>query len=165
MDFLILMTEINFKKHKEKELIFFNDAIEYFDKFDSQDIISDIESYRTEDLEKDPNLLREQMVVELNNLKDIIASNPDLKFKALTEEEKNYFYDFINFYNKCPICGAFNHYYNLKKFYFNENAASLKEECMKFMNLKSNKLQKFNLNFGIPCCNCYKKNFELINED
>ena len=152
---------MNFKKQKEKELIFFNDAIEYFDKFITQDKISDIESYRTEDLERDPDLLREQMLIELNNLKDIIASNPDLKFKALTEEEKNFFYNFINFYNTCPICGTLNHYYNLKKFYFNDNFASLKEECIKFMNLKSNKLQILNLNFGIPCCNCYKKFFEL----
>ena len=84
---------MKYEKRKDKELIFFNNAIEYFDKFDTQDIISDAKSYRTKNLVKDPNLLREQMLLELNNLKDILASNPDLKFKALTEEEKNFFYE------------------------------------------------------------------------
>ena len=155
------MSKINFKKHKERNLIFFNDAIEYFDKFNAQDIISDLESYHSEDLADDPNLLREQMLVELNNLKEIIASNPDLKFKALSEDEKDFFYDFINYYSVCPLCGTFLHYYNLKKFYFNDDYISLKEACLKFMKFQSGKLKNFNLNFGIPCCICFKKNFEV----
>jgi len=156
------MSEID---QKDKELIFFNKAVEYFDKFNTQEIIADFTSYQVENLENNPNLLRDQMLVELDNLKSIIANNPDLKFNSLSEEEKDLFYDFVKFYSVCPICGAYNHYFNLKKFYFNDIVASLKEECIKFMKSKNKKLQKFNINFGIPCCNCFKKNFELKYED
>jgi len=155
------MSEINFRRHKERDLRFFNDAIEYFEKFDSSQELVDSELIQPSSSNDNPNILRDQMLVELDILKDIITSNPDLKFNNLNEKEKDFFYDFINHYSVCPICGTFNHYYNLKKFYFNDNYASLKDVCIRFMNLKSNKIQNLNLNFGIPCCNCYKKNFEL----
>ena len=155
------MPEINLKKRKSNELILFNDAVEYFDKFDKFDAQETLLNQEASQFNADsPNQLRDQMLNELNSLRDLIANNPDLKFKALSEQEKNFFYDFINFYSLCPICGTFNHYYHLKKFYFNENNSSIKDKLIGLMNLKSNKLLKFNVNFGIPCCTCFKQNFE-----
>lgn len=153
------MTEINLKKRKNKNLIFFNDAVEYFDKSDAQEIFINQRTNQADNL-NNPNQLRDQMLNELNSLKDLIANNPDLKFKALSEQQKSFFYDFINFYSVCPVCGAFNHYSHLKRFYFNESNASIKNKLIGLMNLKSKKLQNFNVNFGIPCCNCFKRNFK-----
>ncbi|MFX1393422.1 MAG: hypothetical protein ACFFAH_07595 [Promethearchaeota archaeon] len=154
------MTEINLKKREKKELIFFNDAIEYLDKSDTTDELKNSKIHQTENFNNKSNFLRDQMLVELNNLRDLIANNPDVKFKALSDEERNFFYDFINHYSVCPICGTFNHYYHLKRFYFSENNTAIKEKLIRLMNLKNKKLQKFNVNFGIPCCTCFKKNFE-----
>jgi len=154
------MTEINLKKRKNENLIFFNNAIEYFDKFNTQEILINQGTNQLDDLDDNPNQLRDQMLNELDNLKDLIANNPDLKFKELSEEEKNFFYDFINFYSVCPICGASNHYYHLKKFYFNESNGSIKDKLIRLMNLKRRKLLNFKVNFGILCCSCFKRNFE-----
>ena len=154
------MTEINLKKRKKRELIFFNDAIEYLDKSDTPDELMNSKINYTENFNSKSNLLRDQMLSELNNLRDLIANNPDLKFKTLSDEERNFFYDFINHYSVCPICGTFNHYYHLKRFYFSENKTPIKEKLISLMNLKNKKLQKFNVNFGIPCCTCFKNYFE-----
>ena len=154
------MPEINFKKRKSNELIFFNDAVEYFDKFDKFDAQETLINQETSQFNVDsPNQLRDQMLNELNNLKDLIANNPDLKFKALSEQQKNFFYDFINFYSICPVCGNYNHYGYLKRFYFDDSSTSLKYKLIKLMELKNKVLRNFNVSFGIPCCNCFKKNF------
>ena len=152
------MTEINLKKRRNKKLIFFNDAVEYFDKYDAQEIFINRRRNQADNL-TNPNLLRDQMLNELNNLKDLIANNPDLKFKALSKSQKNFFYDFINFYSVCPICKTQNHYFFLKKFYFDESTTSIKHKLIRLMKLNSKLLKNFNVSFGIPCCNCFKKNF------
>lgn len=152
------MPENNLKKRRNKKLIFFNDAVEYFDKFDTQEVFIDRRGNRAANL-TNPNQLRDQMLNELNNLKDLIANNPDLKFKALSEQQKNFFYDFINFYSTCPLCGALNHYGYLKRFYFDESSTSIKHKLIRLMKLKNKLLKNFNVNFGIPCCNCFKINF------
>ncbi|TFG21740.1 MAG: hypothetical protein EU529_12695 [Promethearchaeota archaeon] len=154
------MTEINLKKRRNRKLIFFNDAIEYFDKFDEFHTQETFINQEANQLNIDnPNQLRDQMLNELNNLKDLIANNPDLKFKALSKKQKNFFYDFINFYSVCPVCGNCNHYSHLKRFYFDESTTSIKHKLIRLMKLKSKLLKNFNVNFGIPCCNCFKKNF------
>jgi len=152
------MTEINLKKGRNKKLIFFNDAVEYFDKFDTHEIFINRRRNESDNL-TNPNQLRDLMLDELNNLKDLIANNPDLKFKALTKEQKKFFYDFINFYSICPVCGNCNHYSHLKRFYFDESTTSIKHKLIRLMKLKSKLQKNFNVNFGIPCCNCFKKNF------
>ena len=68
------MSEINFKKHKERDLIFFNDAIEYFEKFDASEELVNSDLVQTSNFNDNPNFLRDQMLVELNNLKDIEIS-------------------------------------------------------------------------------------------
>ncbi len=142
------------KKSKNKNLLFFNEAIEYFDKFTAQDILS---NEIVSENNYNANFLRDEMLNELDNLKSIIESNPDLKLEALSEVEKQKFQKFIKFYSLCPICGGFNHYFNLKQLFFDKNKKNLMETLMKFMNVRTKKFKSYNLNFGIPCCDCYQK--------
>ncbi|MFX0041618.1 MAG: hypothetical protein ACFE8L_01785 [Candidatus Hodarchaeota archaeon] len=145
------------EKQKIKRLPLFYKAIEYFDKSETQEFLINEQLNNMENRRINTTLLRDEMLNELNNLKNLIDNNPDLKLKALTKEEKEYFSNFIKFYQICPICYQYNHYRNLKKLYFDEENSFLKEKLIKFMNLKSKKLSKLNLSFGIPCCTCYKK--------
>ena len=144
------------EKQKNKRLPLFYKAIEYFDKSDTQEILIS-ELNNLENRRINTTLLRDEMLNELNNLRNLIDNNPDLKLKALSKEEKEIFSKFIKFYQIFPICYQYNHYRNLKKLYFDEDKKVLKEKLIKFMNLRSKKLNKINLSFGIPCCNCYKK--------
>ncbi len=145
------------KKQKNKRLPLFYKAIEYFDKSDTQEILISEKLNNLENRRINTTLLRDEMLNELNNLRNLIDNNPDFKLKALSKEEKEYFSSFIKFYQICPICYQYNHYRNLKKLYFDEDKRELKEKLIKFMNLRNKKLNKINLSFGIPCCNCYKK--------
>ena len=142
------------KKSENKNLLFFNEAVEYFDRFTAQDILS---NETANENNYNTNFLRDEMLNELENLKTIIESNPDLKLDALSEEEKLNFHKFIKFYSLCPICGGFNHYFNLKQLFFDENKKSLIETLIKFMNVKNKRFKHLNVNFGIPCCDCYQK--------
>ncbi len=144
------------EKQKNKRLPLFYKAIEYFDKSDTQEILISEKLNSLENRRINTTLLRDEMLNELNNLRNLIDNNPDLKLKALSKEEKEFFSSFIKFYQICPICYQYNHYRNLKKLYFDEDTF-FKEKLIKFMNLRSKKLNKINLSFGIPCCNCYKK--------
>ncbi len=144
-------------KINKKELRFFNEAAEYIDKFDNSEILIN----GNENLHRNTsNLLRDSMLNELNNLKTIIESNPDLKLKKLSDSEKKVFKKFIKFYSTCPICGNFNHYFNLKQLFFDDNKKSLIEELIRLMTLKRRRLTKLNLHLGVPCCNCYKNVIE-----
>ena len=106
------------------------------------------------------NILRDQMLNELSNLKAIIEDNQDIKIKFLSKEEKVLFKQFISFYQVCPICHQYNHYYNLKRLFFDKDKRELKKELMKVMELNDKILRKYKLRFGIPCCNCYKNFFK-----
>ncbi len=145
------------EKQKNKRLPLFYKAIEYFDKSDTREILISEKLNNLENRRINTTLLRDEMLNELNNLRNLIDNNPDLKLKALSKEEKEFFSSFIKFYQICPICYQYNHYRNLKKLYFDEDKRELKEKLIKFMNLRSKKLNKINFSFGIPCCNCYKK--------
>jgi len=145
------------EKQKNKPLPLFYKAIEYFDKSDSEEIQISEKLNNLVNRRVNTTLLRDEMLNELNNLRNLIDNNPDLKLKTLSKKEKEYFSHFIKFYQICPICYQYNHYHNLKKLYFDEDKRELKENLIRFMNLRSKKLNKINLSFGIPCCNCYKK--------
>lgn len=108
------------------------------------------------------NQLRTEMLEELNRLKEIILNNPDKKLKQMTEGEKSLFNKFIKHYSVCPICGNYNHYYNLKSIYFDDKLRDFKIFLLRNMkeDLEDNKSNIFNLNIGVLCCNCYKKYYE-----
>lgn len=137
-----------------KSLKFFNEAAEYLEKFNTKDIVLDKELREDK---PNANYLRDEMLIELNNLRNIIANNPDLKIESLTKEEKEIFFEFVKFYRLCPICGNQNHYFNLKQIFFNKEKRILKQELIRLMNYKNTKLKNYNLNLGVPCCDCYKK--------
>ena len=152
------MSENSFKERKPKDLLFFNEAVEYFSRFDKRDFVFDQDPDHLS-----PNQLRDQMLTELNNLRDIIVNHPDLKLKNLSEEERKNYSKFMKFYSVCPICEQPLHWANLKKFFFDENNQNIKEKLIKLMNLENNKrLKRLNLDFGIPCCKCFKQFFENV---
>ena len=145
---------------KSKKLIFSNETLEYFDneidfKPDMNPSANHLNNFR-----KNSNFLRDEMLNELNHLKTLILNNPDLKLKALDEEERVIFFNFVNHYSRCPICGATNHYSHLKKMYFNDENIELRDILINFMYSEIKKLQNFNINIGIPCCTCFKKYLE-----
>jgi len=152
-------------KSKEKEdTRFFDKALEYFDRFNNITLsFEQPDNLNESSRNKNPNLLRDQMLNELNNLKEIIINNPVIKFNNLSIQEKGQFQEFIKFYSICPICGNKNHYNNLRKIYFDDEKQSLKEHLLVLMNFKDKKYKNLNLNFGIPCCSCYKLFFKIDN--
>ncbi|MFX1308722.1 MAG: hypothetical protein ACFE9M_04665 [Promethearchaeota archaeon] len=147
--------------HKKKRpLRFFNEAIEYVDKFDIQDLILEENTTSSGERNYSSTFLRDEMINELNNLRELIRNNPDLKIKALSKQERDVFYDFIKFYRICPICRNQNHFFNLKKIFFDEEKKFVIEELIRLMTINRGKLKKINLQFGVPCCNCYKQFLE-----
>ncbi|MFW9946992.1 MAG: hypothetical protein ACFFDX_09210 [Candidatus Odinarchaeota archaeon] len=149
------MTEDEIKKLGKNNLIFFNEALEYLDDFDYTK-----PDKSTKSSQRRSNLLRDEMLEGLNHLKEELINNPDLKLESLNTEEKKLFFNFIKYYSICPICKKTNHHFNLKKFYFNEKMDNIREILVQFMNNNNSKLSKLNINFGIPCCSCYKKYLE-----
>ena len=149
------MSENRLIKRKPKDFLLFSEALEYFNRFDKRDFIFDQEIEHL-----NPNQLRDEMLNELNNLKSIISNHPDLKFNKLTDEEKECFTEFIKFYSICPICGSFLHYNNMRKLFFDEEKQDLIKYLTEIMKMRNKKLNKYDLNIGIPCCACYKEIFE-----
>lgn len=151
---------MNEQKKTNNSLIFFNEALEYLEHAinlePNNTIIQNDDT--TNNLMLNANLLRDEMLDELNNLRQLISSNPDLKLEALDEKDKRLFFKFITYYSTCPICGNTNHYSNLKKFYFNEEMNYFKEILTNNMKLKNEK-HNLKISFGIPCCLCFKKYF------
>jgi len=145
---------------KRNDLAFFHEALEYFEKNSNFD--SELDSYihESHNPAKNANLLRDEMLTELNNLKELIINNPDLKLEALDEEEKQLFFRFVNYYSTCPLCGTANHYSHLKKLYFNEENEEYKQILIDLMSLEKKTLQKLTINIGVLCCTCFKKHFE-----
>ncbi|MBD3253533.1 MAG: hypothetical protein GF383_00490 [Candidatus Lokiarchaeota archaeon] len=148
----------NNSKKTEKQLILFNNALEYFDRYEKKDFLNNPDEPINNSYD-DENYLRDQMLEELDLLKDLILSNPDLKFDALTESEKDFFYEFVKYYSICPVCGSLNHYFNLKKIFFDETNKAIRNSLIRIMNFKVDRNNSYKLEFGIPCCKCYKKLF------
>ncbi len=142
------------EKREKNTLLFFNEAIEYFDKFTDQ---INLVNEPVRENRFNANFLRNSMLTELNHLKDIIESHPDSKIEALSDEDKKKFYKFISYYKKCPICGNPNHYFNLKQLFFDESKKHLLRELIRLMNIKNKKFRKYNINLGVPCCECFKR--------
>ena len=149
------MNDKIFSKRKDKDLSHFSEALEYYNRFDRRDFNFDQEINHL-----NPNQLRDEMINELDNLREIISNHPDIKYENLSEDQKQCFNDFIRTYSICPLCGEYLHFFNLKKVFFDEEKQIIRDNLIKIMNSKSKKLKKFSLNIGIPCCKCYKEIFE-----
>jgi len=112
--------------------------------------------------------LREEMLAELERLREIMRGDYKLEddedYKKLSDEEREIFHDFLEFYGNCPICKVKNHDDSLKKFYFSmvpENIR-LRDQLLNIMEgfNPDNKYAVNKVKLGIPCCNCYKLLFE-----
>jgi hypothetical protein len=148
------------KQIKKEKNVFFKEAFEYFDRYYNECCSLDNKIDEKIHEKVATNILRDQMLNELSNLKTIIEYNQDIKIKFLSKEKKELFNHFIKFYQVCPICHQYNHFYNLKRLFFDEDKKEMKNELIKFMELNKKKLRKYKLSFGIPCCNCYKNFFK-----
>ncbi|TFF63704.1 MAG: hypothetical protein EU521_00630 [Promethearchaeota archaeon] len=153
--------EVN-KNRSKSEFGFFNTAIEYLeDRFTPAECTSDSLnelSHECDDLDH-KNQLRNEMLAELENLKELLISHSNLDVKSLPEDERKNFRRFINFYSRCPLCGNYNHYFNLKRLYFSEEHHILKEKLTKFINLGIENKKVSDIHVGVPCCMCYKRFF------
>lgn len=145
------------KEKNNEHLRFFNEAIEYIDKFETQEFLLNENAIVLDENMSNSIYLRDEMRNGLTSLCDILKNNPDLKIESLSEEKKEIFYNFINFYRECPICGCFNHFYRLKQLFFDDHTQILKEKLIRLMNIKNKKKRSLKLNPGVPCCNCYNK--------
>ncbi|MFX1241325.1 MAG: hypothetical protein ACFFA7_08770 [Promethearchaeota archaeon] len=145
------------EKENNTRLKFFNEAVEYIDKFDNHELKNKVIISPFASVNNNTTFLRDEMINELNNLREIIRNNPDLKIKALTDKEREIFYKFIKFYRVCPICGNQNHFFNLKKIFFDEDKKKVIEELIRLMAIDKKSLKKINFQLGVPCCNCYKE--------
>ncbi len=144
--------------HEKNELIFFNEAYEYVFRDVTEDKFN--KNSQPDDLSSEKSQLRDQMLSELNNLKEIILNNPDKKIKKLSDEEKEFFYEFIGQFTVCPICNTKNHYYNLKRLFFDEDKQKIREQLINYIKLKKKGINISNIKLGVPCCSCYKTYFE-----
>ncbi len=151
------MSDNSANRKKSNDLIFFNEAVDYFAKYDRKDLSKLNESKTYDEIIEDQNQLRDLMLTELNALKQIIIQNHDKKLENLSKETKELFKRFLKMYSICPICGGFNHYYILKNLFLSEEKSDTINRLIQLMDVKSKKT-KFNI--GIPCCNCFKHMFE-----
>ncbi|TFF99781.1 MAG: hypothetical protein EU541_04060 [Promethearchaeota archaeon] len=147
------MSKGKLEEEKNESLRFFTEAIEYFN-------LKDKKSHKNTPTSQNGNILRSQMLTELNNLKDLLLNNPDTKISELSEEQKQEFDEFLHNFSKCPICGCSNHLFNLKKFYFDQELEDIKDFLLEIMKSNNHKVGKFHYQTGIPCCKCFKKYFE-----
>lgn len=111
--------------------------------------------------------LRDAMLAELERLRQIMNGDiieNDENYLNLTEDEKETFNNFLDFYSECPICKKSNHKYYLKRFYFDENPfiINLKKILLKILNDPEDfKTSHFNkISYGIPCCECFNLIFK-----
>ncbi|TXT59087.1 MAG: hypothetical protein BAJALOKI1v1_1480004 [Promethearchaeota archaeon] len=139
--------------HKKK-LRFFNEAVEYFNEYEEVNGIDTCESIPSSEA-LFSNILRDQMLTELETLKELILSSPDSKISQLSEEEKGIFHSFVKAYSFCPICGGYNH--DLKKMYFEDEFCELKKYLIKNMHSRTKKIGSMNVIMGIPCCACFEE--------
>ncbi|MFX0175622.1 MAG: hypothetical protein ACFE85_05245 [Candidatus Hodarchaeota archaeon] len=151
------MNEANkIEKSKNSHKIF-GEAIEYFDRFNDESLKNNLDDFELQITNS--NILRDQMLHELNHLKEIILNNPDRKFEQLSSKEKKKFQKFIRLYSSCPICGNFNHYTNLRSIFLDDQNQDIIENLNRFIKIRNKKLKYVKISFGIPCCTCYKKLF------
>lgn len=74
------------------------------------------------------------------------------KFSDLKEVQR-----FLIHYSRCPVCGAENHKNYLLSFFYDENQRKLRNYLINHMDLRKHK--GLELDFGIPCCNCFSTFF------
>ncbi|MHA1293338.1 MAG: hypothetical protein ACTSQJ_11805 [Promethearchaeota archaeon] len=107
--------------------------------------------------------LREEMLVELERLRNILNEyniEEDEDYLKLSDDKKEKFHKFIDFFSICPICKSQNHKKYLYRFFFSAdpNKKLLKKRLLRLIEEMEdfNEIYYNNISLGIPCCNCYK---------
>ncbi|MFX1259267.1 MAG: hypothetical protein ACFFAN_15540 [Promethearchaeota archaeon] len=76
-------------------------------------------------------------------------------------KEDKYFKNFIKAFSNCPVCKKKNHFDSLKSFYYSRDPTLmiLKEKLLELIDKSKYFDDKYyaKINFGILCCNCFKK--------
>ncbi len=111
--------------------------------------------------------LREEMLAELERLRQIMRGE-DIRdseeYISLSEEEKEIFDKFLEYFSTCPMCKEKNHVHYLKRFYFSPDPCKvvLRERLLKLIDESQDFDVKYyqKINLGIVCCDCFKKVFE-----
>ena len=111
--------------------------------------------------------LREAIMSELQSLftrRNSSCLENNEYYNNLSDEEKELFYKFLDYFSVCPICFSGNHESYLAEFFFDQriqkeylkkSLLNLMKDSQGFENIYNNKII-----IGIPCCNCYEKFFE-----
>ncbi len=111
--------------------------------------------------------LRQAIMSELQSLftrRNRSSMEDNEHYKNLSDEEKELFYKFLDYFSVCPICLSGNHESYLAEFFFDQriqkeylkkSLLNLMKDSQGFENIYNNKII-----IGIPCCNCYEKFFE-----
>ena len=150
------MSRRKFLEESNKNLVMFNAALEYFEEIEYCEDKIVYEPVREEirPLELN-NLLRNEMLLELDNLKEIFSSNSEIRemFEKSDDPNADAFYNFIMQFSRCPICNGFNHFKILKDIYYSEEYQDLVKNFLNLM--KNEKLDNLNIEIGIPCCVCF----------
>ncbi|MHA1804142.1 MAG: hypothetical protein ACTSU4_06350 [Promethearchaeota archaeon] len=110
------------------------------------------------------NNLYEEMLQEINNLRDVLLNYSIKEQDSMSPKEKELFHKFMTFYATCPICNKKNHQNYLKRFYFSDdpNIMQIKNALIKLMMMEP---QESWIHVGIPCCECHDKYFKGINHE
>lgn len=80
--------------------------------------------------------------------------------KKIPTKEKEIFYEFVQAFNKCPICKNENHKEYLKNFFLSKNPESIRLKKRLLVLIKDSRNYYNKITLGIPCCNCFKLVFE-----
>lgn len=108
---------------------------------------------------------RSLIYTELDELREIIANLQgceDDDTGYLSREDKEKYYEFLDYFSACPICYKLLHISYLTKFYFNMAPENIKfkKVLIKLIDGSKNLDMYYNpIQIGIPCCDCYKKVF------
>lgn len=85
-------------------------------------------------------------------------------YKNLSDEEKELFYKFLDYFSVCPICLTGNHEGYIAEFFFDQRIQKeyLKKSLLNLMKTSKGfeNIYKNKIIIGIPCCDCFKKFFK-----
>lgn len=145
---------------------YFKKAVEYFEK--GHLIKSHDETKIDEPINEDlraAKVLREEMLEEVINLKKLLLDFHNKELERLSQQEKDLYYRFLDYYAYCPICSNRNDKFYLRKFYFDKEAHK-RILRTKLLDLMVNENKDKKIKVGIPCCKCYENFFrkdEVLN--
>ncbi len=86
------------------------------------------------------------------------------EFELYFPEEEGKFWDFVNFFARCPICDGKNHAESLRAFFYSRepNVVEFRERLLELMEESRffDEIYLTPIKVGVPCCKCFKDIFE-----